>query len=128
MVIECTFLIRRFIRQSINRLRRIFRVTSLLLSYAISGPCGKYDASYCDPNSFTPLRLHSFSTLLKLWWQMVLFHQKCGIKQLDGRCKWNIYMIAKIVGLVWSENEEDVGILEEYSPEMEEDSIPPTYY
>ena len=109
----------------IEHVLQFFRVTSLLLSYTISGPSGKYDASYCDPNSFTPLRLHSFSTLLNIWWQIVLFLQKCGVKQLDGRRKWNIYMIAKMVGLVWSENVEEVGTLEEYSPEMEEDSIPP---
>lgn len=110
----------------IEHVLHFHRVTSQLLLYIISGPSGKYDASYCDPRSFTPLKLHAFSTLLNIWWQLVLFLQKCGVKQLDGRRKWNIYMIAKMVGLVWSETVEDIGLLEKYSPDMEEDNIPLT--
>jgi len=84
----------------IEHVLHFHRVTSQLLLFTVSGLCGKYDPLYCDPRSLTPLRLHAFSTLLNIWWQLVLFVQKCGVKQLDGRRKWNIYMLAKTVGLM----------------------------
>mmetsp|Transcript_28806 Transcript_28806/g.41272 ORF Transcript_28806/g.41272 Transcript_28806/m.41272 type:complete len:538 (-) Transcript_28806:261-1874(-) len=108
----------------IEHVLHFHRVTSQLLLFTVSGPCGKYDPLYCDPRSLTPLRLHAFSTLLNIWWQLVLFVQKCGVKQLDGRRKWNIYMLAKTVGLMWFEYTAEAAILEKYSPDMEEDNLP----
>lgn len=84
----------------IEHVLHFYRVTSQLLLFTVSGPCGKYDPFY--PMSLTPLRLHAFSTSEHLV-AIFLFVQKCGVKQLDGRRKWNIKVLAKTVGLMWFE-------------------------
>lgn len=82
----------------------LLRVLSQLWRTLIVGR-GDPELLWANPASLTSLRLHSFASMLHSLSSVTVYLAKNGLKQLDGRGKFNVVSMAYVVGMVFDEED-----------------------
>ena len=82
----------------------LLRVLSQLWRTLVVGR-GDPELLWANPASLTSLRLHSFASMLHSLSSVTVYLAKNGLKQLDGRGKFNVVSMAYVVGMVFDEED-----------------------
>ena len=82
----------------------LLRVLSQLWRTLVVGR-GDPELLWANPASLTSLRLHSFASMLHSLSSVTVYLAKNGLKQLDGRGKFNLVSMAYVVGMVFDEED-----------------------
>lgn len=80
----------------------LMRVISLLWRSLICGD-GEPDIVWSNPCSTTPLRVHTFATILHLVGAASLFLAKNGFTQVDGTNKYSFVYLGRVLALLFDE-------------------------
>lgn len=79
------------------------RVVPKLLRTMVSG-MGTTELILANPAAKTPLRVHSFATLIHLFGASVIYMSKNGVTQLDGCSQWDVITFGRVVSLLFNED------------------------
>lgn len=82
---------------------------------------GEPTLEWSNPASLIPLRLHSFSSLLQILNAVSTHLSKHGITELNGKGKWNMIIMSKIVAMLFDEEVILPGRNETWKPPMQDD-------
>lgn len=80
------------------------RVITQLWKITVTGTVDS-DLKWANPNSIIPLRINAFATMLQLLGSSTMFLSKRGLTQLDGKDKWSLRAISKVLALIFDERE-----------------------
>ena len=80
----------------------LFRVISLLWRSLICGD-GEPDLVWSNPSTSTPLRVHTFATILHLVGATSLYLAKNGYTQVDGSSKFSFVYLGRVLALLFDE-------------------------
>ena len=80
----------------------LFRVISLLWRSLICGD-GEPDLVWSNPCASTPLRVHTFATILHLVGATSLYLAKNGYTQIDGSGKFSFVYLGRVLALLFDE-------------------------
>jgi hypothetical protein len=79
------------------------RTVSQLLRICIAGK-SEPSLLWANPAALIPLRIHAFASLLQLINSCSGYLMKNGATQLDGKSKWNVTTLGRLVALVFDES------------------------
>ena len=82
----------------------LVRVCKQLWKVAIIGT-GYHDLKWANPAATMSLRVNAFATLLQILGASTLFLSKRGVTQLDGKNKFNLLTLSRVMGLLFDEKE-----------------------
>ena len=80
----------------------LLRIMPLLWRSLICGD-GEPNLIWANPGASTPLRVHSFATILHLVGATSLYMSKNGVTQVDGASKWNVVVLGRVLALMFDE-------------------------
>jgi hypothetical protein len=64
---------------------------------------GEPNLAWANPGTATPLRTHSFATIVHIVGATALYLAKNGVTQLDGTRKWNVVTFGRVLALLFNE-------------------------
>ena len=79
------------------------RIVEQLLTVMVSGT-GEPSLLWANPALALPLRIHAFSTLLHFLHSVSNHLSKFGLKQLDGKTKWNMTTFGAVISVLFDEH------------------------
>jgi len=82
----------------------LLRIMPLLWRSLICGD-GEPNLIWANPGASTPLRVHSFATILHLVGATSLYMSKNGVTQVDGASKWNVVVLGRVLALMFDERQ-----------------------
>ena len=80
----------------------LLRIQFQLWRAMVSG-IGGPSLRWANPASLISLRLHSFATLLTIFSSVTIHMSKHGATQLDGKSKWNLTSMGRVIALLFDE-------------------------
>jgi len=80
----------------------LLRIIPVLWRSLVCGD-GEPDLIWANPGASTPLRVHSFATILHLVGATSLYMSKNGVTQVDGTNKWNVVALGRVLALLFDE-------------------------
>lgn len=80
----------------------LIRTMSVLWRQLVCGN-GDPDLLWANPASHTPLRVHSFASILHLLGGSCLYFSKNGVTEVDGVRRWNMTALGHVIALVFDE-------------------------
>ncbi len=80
----------------------LLRIQFQLWRAMVSG-IGGPSLRWANPASLISLRLHSFATLLTIFSSVTIHMSKHGTTQLDGKSKWNLTSMGRVIALLFDE-------------------------
>ena len=80
------------------------RIFTQLMRTMVSGG-GMPSLSWANPACAIPLRIHAFATLLQVISSVNTYMVRSGVTQLDGKGKWNLTLLGKVVAMVFDEGQ-----------------------
>lgn len=80
----------------------LLRIIPVLWRSLVCGD-GEPDLVWSNPGASTPLRVHSFATILHLVGATSLYMSKNGVTQVDGTNKWNVVVLGRVLALLFDE-------------------------
>ena len=82
----------------------LMRVCKQLWKVTVVGT-GNHDLKWANPAATLPLRVNAFATLLQVLGSSTLFLSKRGVNQLDGKGKFGLLSLSRVMGLLFDEKE-----------------------
>ena len=79
------------------------RIVSQLLRICIAGQ-SEPSLMWANPAALIPLRIHAFASLLQLINSCSGYLMKSGATQLDGKSKWNVTTLGRLVAMIFDES------------------------
>ena len=83
--------------------RFFLRIVDNLLTSMVSGT-GEPSLTWANPAAATPLRVHAFASFLQLLNSCSNYLTKSGVRQLDGKGKWNMTTASRLMSLLFDED------------------------
>ena len=80
------------------------RIFTQLMRTLVSGS-GMPSLLWANPACAIPLRMHAFATLLQVISSVNTYMVRSGATQLDGKGKWNLTLLGKVVAMVFDEEQ-----------------------
>eukprot|EP00535_Pseudo-nitzschia_heimii_P008056 CAMPEP_0197181318 /NCGR_PEP_ID=MMETSP1423-20130617/5641_1 /TAXON_ID=476441 /ORGANISM="Pseudo-nitzschia heimii, Strain UNC1101" /LENGTH=3706 /DNA_ID=CAMNT_0042631551 /DNA_START=249 /DNA_END=11369 /DNA_ORIENTATION=- len=82
----------------------LVRVCKQLWKVVVIGT-GYHDLNWANPAANIPLRVNAFATLLQILGSSTLYLSRRGVTQLDGKDKFNLLTLSRVMGLLFDEKE-----------------------
>lgn len=84
--------------------KHFLRIMPVLWRLLVCGT-GEPDVAWSNPASCTPIRLHAFSSILRVLGAASLHLTKNGVTQVDGKSAWSVVVFGRVVALLFDELE-----------------------